>query len=188
MFKSFDQIIEIIIESEGGYSDHPADRGGKTKYGITERVARENGYKGNMMTLLLPVAKEIYKKEYWDKIKGDSIIKNNAKIAYILMDIAVNMGVYRSSKIFQEALNLCKKKQELHIDDLVVDGKIGTKTITCLDKILEYDHTQNTEIPKLLLFFQMKRYNKIVSKNPSQKVFLKGWLNRVEKSRKILKL
>ncbi len=46
-----DELIEALIEREGGYSNHPSDRGGPTKYGITEAVARAHGFSGAMRNL-----------------------------------------------------------------------------------------------------------------------------------------
>ena len=57
----FDRCVNKVIELEGGYSDHSCDRGGKTKYGITQRTAREHGYTGDMRDLTLEEAKDIYK-------------------------------------------------------------------------------------------------------------------------------
>ncbi|KCW15189.1 glycosyl hydrolase 108 family protein, partial [Acinetobacter baumannii 42057_4] len=54
---NIEQYLEELIKREGGYVNNPADRGGATKYGITEAVARANGFKGNMRDLPLDVAK-----------------------------------------------------------------------------------------------------------------------------------
>lgn len=61
---NIEQYLDELIKREGGYVNNPADRGGETKYGITEAVARTNGFKGNMKDLPLDVAKAIYKKQY----------------------------------------------------------------------------------------------------------------------------
>ncbi len=54
---NIEQYLDELIKREGGYVTTPADRGGATKYGITEAVARANGFKGNMQDLPLDVAK-----------------------------------------------------------------------------------------------------------------------------------
>ena len=46
-----DRLIDALIEREGGYVDHPADKGGPTCFGITEAVARAHGYAGPMRQL-----------------------------------------------------------------------------------------------------------------------------------------
>ena len=53
---NFDQAFDALLEHEGGYSDHAADPGGKTRYGITEVVARSHGYRGDMRELPLDAA------------------------------------------------------------------------------------------------------------------------------------
>ena len=58
---NIEQYLEELIKREGGYVNNPADRGGATKYGITQAVARENGWNGNMKDLPLEFAKSIYK-------------------------------------------------------------------------------------------------------------------------------
>ena len=63
---NFDKIFNDIILIEGGYSNHPDDRGGKTMYGITEAVARDAGYDGDMRGLSLDFAKKVYKENYFE--------------------------------------------------------------------------------------------------------------------------
>ena len=69
----FDDAFEIIVGSEGGYSNDPNDPGGATRFGITEAVARANGYEGDMKDLPLDKAKSIYKAKYWDAVSGDNL-------------------------------------------------------------------------------------------------------------------
>ena len=57
---NFDEAFELLLGHEGNYSDHPADPGGKTRYGITEAVARDVGYRGDMRDLPLDLAKRVY--------------------------------------------------------------------------------------------------------------------------------
>ncbi|WP_283202086.1 glycosyl hydrolase 108 family protein, partial [Acinetobacter baumannii] len=70
---NIEQYLEELIKREGGYVNNPADRGGATKFGITEAVARASGYKGNMKDLPLDVAKAIYKKQYWTATRFDQV-------------------------------------------------------------------------------------------------------------------
>ena len=70
---AFDQALQHTVSLEGGYSNHAADRGGATDYGITEAVARENGYTGSMKDLPLSTAKEIYERRYWKPLHLDDI-------------------------------------------------------------------------------------------------------------------
>ena len=69
MNTTFITAFEKVIGIEGGYSDDPDDRGGKTKFGITEAVARAHGYRGEMRDLGLTTARKIYKSSYWDVLR-----------------------------------------------------------------------------------------------------------------------
>jgi lysozyme family protein len=90
---SFDASFHSVILLEGGYSDDPRDAGGKTCYGITEAVARANGYAGAMDKLPLDKARTIYKSQYWDTLNLDAIDALAPIVAAKLFDMAVNCGV-----------------------------------------------------------------------------------------------
>lgn len=114
---AFEQAFSTIVGIEGGFSDRDkeADPGGATKYGITERVAREWGYVGDMRDLKLDSAKGIAKALYWDKYQCDQF---DPLIAYQVFDAAYNGGY--PVKWLQE----CVGAQ--------VDGVIGAKTIAAV--------------------------------------------------------
>ena len=61
---NIDELIEELIEREGGYINHPADKGGPTRFGITEAVARAHGYAGAMSDLPREEAAAIYRRLY----------------------------------------------------------------------------------------------------------------------------
>lgn len=111
---NFDDAVKRVLMHEGGYSDHAADPGGKTMYGITEAVAREVGYRGNMDELPLDLAKRIYKDRYWDAIRADDL---PASIRYIMLDAAVNSGPRQAVLWLQRALGVTP------------DGALGPVTI-----------------------------------------------------------
>ena len=161
----FDLLFEYILKVEGGYSDDEYDKGGKTKYGIIEEEARRHGYKGHMRDLTKDFAKNIYKTDYYDKCKLEKV--NNDKIALSIFDWAVNSGNARAIKKAQLILNELGYKLE-------VDGVIGNKTISALNTV---------NVSKFLNKYheaQRRYYKIIVYNNPKQKVFLKGWMNRVD--------
>ena len=87
---TFDEAFNLLLLHEGGFSDHAADPGGKTKYGITEAVAREEGYHGDMKQLPLTTAHRIYRKNYWDAMRLDQC---PPEVRFDLFDAAVNSGV-----------------------------------------------------------------------------------------------
>lgn len=99
------RIIAKVIEAEGGYVNNPADRGGATKFGITETVARANGYKGDMRELPLSLAETIYHQRYVIKPGFDQVAALNTRIGAELVDTGVNMGPARAGEFLQRWLN-----------------------------------------------------------------------------------
>lgn len=88
---NIEKYLDELIQREGGYVNNPADRGGATKYGITEAVARANGFKGNMRDLPLDVAKAIYRKQYWIEPRFDQVNTLSSAVAEELLDTGVNL-------------------------------------------------------------------------------------------------
>lgn len=167
------EIIDSIIAVEGGYVNNPNDSGGATNFGITEAVARKYGYAGHMSEMPRGVAVEIYEGEYWNKIRGDALFLYSEKIALKMMDIAVNMGVYRSGKFLQRALNVLIKSE------LVLDGAIGTKSIDALSKYMAY-RDDDVTLCKALNCLQGSYYIELAERREKDKEFVYGWLkNRV---------
>lgn len=111
---NFDQAIDFVLRFEGGYSNHPEDNGGETNFGITEKVARENGYQGQMLALPLDFARRVYREKYWDALKLDQL---PAWARLPVFDSAVNSGTHRAAIWLQNAVYA------------VPDGIIGPRTI-----------------------------------------------------------
>jgi len=170
---------EGIDTSKGGaYVDHPLDKGGATKYGISLNFAKnvkdlnlmdKDGNsiisKEDIKKLTFDDAVNIYKKYFWDRFGLDEV-ENNQK-AFLVFDASVNHGYKGAAKIVQKSLNKIGF-------NLLVDGVYGPKTKAAL---IEADSQ------KFIQAFQETRtqyYEAIVRANPSQKVFLKGWLNRIK--------
>lgn len=111
---AFDRAFAEMMHSEGGYADRDAaaDPGGRTNHGVTEKVARLWGYKGEMSDMPQSVARQIAKSEYWDKYQCDQLPE---LIAFRILDTAYNGGY--PVKWLQEALGV------------KADGIIGAKTI-----------------------------------------------------------
>src|SRR3954469_18129090 len=87
-----DPLIDGLIEREGGYANHPADKGGPTCFGITEAVARAHGYAGAMASLPREEAAAIYRRLYWLRPKFDAVAERSERLAAELFDTGVNMG------------------------------------------------------------------------------------------------
>lgn len=117
---NIEQALKHLLGNEGGYSDNPADPGGKTMYGVTERVARAFGYKGEMRDLPLSTATEIYRKNYWAPIKADQLPD---ALRFHVFDAAVNSGVSQAVKFLQRAAGVTE------------DGVIGPQTLSAANRV-----------------------------------------------------
>lgn len=116
----FDKAFDRLIGHEGGYSNHPADPGGETMWGVTARVARANGYTGPMKDMPRSTAKAIYRGLYWDAVKADQLPES---VRFDVFDGAVNSGVSQSAKWLQRAAGVAD------------DGVIGPKTIAAASDV-----------------------------------------------------
>ena len=110
----FDKAFERLLGHEGGYSDNPADPGGITMYGITQRVARLSGYTGDMHALPLEKAKDIARRKYWNTVKADQL---PVAVRFDVFDAAYNSGPRRAIEWLQRAVYV------------EVDGKFGPATL-----------------------------------------------------------
>jgi lysozyme family protein len=131
-----ERLIEELLEREGGYVNHPNDRGGPTIYGITEAVARAHGYTGAMRSLPREEAVAIYKRLYWLRPKFDSVEKRSQAVAAELFDTGVNMGPAVAVTFLQRALSALDREQKDYAD-LVPDVRIGPARLTALDGFLK---------------------------------------------------
>lgn len=176
------QIINEIIKTEGGYVDNPNDSGGKTNFGITERVARDWGYDGDMKYLPRETAFDIYDKIFWQKLRLDDILENGGElIAREIADTAVNMGHLRAISFLQRSLNLFNK-DEKYFKSLLVDGAIGDKTIHALSKFYQFRGSDGVEVlHKTLNILQGMFYIELAERREKDKDFVYGWIkNRVK--------
>jgi lysozyme family protein len=122
----FDSAFEKVVAVEGDYSNNATDHGGATKYGITERVARANGYDGQMQELPYSTAKAIYKRQYWDVLRLDDIAKLSFLIACELFDTSVNMGVGTAGTFLQRALNVLNRRGKDYAIAPIAGSLIGS--------------------------------------------------------------
>jgi len=150
-------LIDEIILREGGdkVTNNPNDRGGRTKYGISERANPEAWADGDVSH---SEAREIFERKYltgpgFDKIK-------DRKLQDLLVDFGVTSGPQLSIMKLQEILKV------------KVDGVIGPKTLAAIDA-----HEPRRLVNKLALA-RIKMMGRIVKRDPSQLEFLNGWLNR----------
>ena len=114
---NFEKCLEIILHHEGGYVNHPKDPGGETNLGVTKRVYEEWGGTKDMKDLTVEDVAPIYKKNYWDRVKGDHL---PAGLDLCIFDFAVNAGPGRAAKMIQEMIGV------------TVDGGICPMTLQAL--------------------------------------------------------
>jgi len=151
----FDDIIEKVLEHEGGIVDDSKDAGGLTNMGISQRAYPDEDIRG----LTVERAKELYKRDYWDRYRTGSLPD---RLRHIFVDMCINMGGGRAIKILQEA---CNSKNATKID---VDGGIGPATIKA---------ATNVE-PFRLRAYRVMFYAELVMKKPEQERFWVGWFRR----------
>lgn len=165
----FERCLAHVLKTEGGYVDHPEDKGGPTNFGITIQTLRD--YSGlpsiptsMIKSLTLEHATRIYEQKYWNTMRLDRV--RSERLCLVLFDQGVNAGPVTAVQMLQQVLN------EHFAEKLTVDGVIGNRTDAAIATAPE-----NRLIRKFLQQAQ-DRYATICVKNPSQIVFLKGWLNR----------
>ena len=176
-----DQMIDALIEREGGYVNHPADRGGPTCFGITEAVARAHGYAGAMRQLPREEAARIYKRLYWLRPRFDEVATRSARMAAELFDTGVNMGPSVATTFLQRALTALNRNGADYTD-LVPDGRIGAQTLAALDAFFARRGRQSGEavLLRALEALQGERYLRLAERRPANEAFLYGWLaNRI---------
>jgi len=177
---NIDHLLQRLIEREGGYSNHPADRGGPTNWGITQTVARANGYTGDMRALPRAEAERIYRALYWQAPGFDTIAPIAPKIAEELFDAGVNMGPPVAVRVLQRALNALNRNGKDYAD-LVPDGDIGPATRTALARFPAVRGGKGEAvILKAIQALRGERYIALAESRPANKAFIYGWLaNRI---------
>jgi lysozyme family protein len=156
----FEDAIGYVLANEGVDSDHPADTGGRTRYGITEATARAHGL--DVRTITLEQAKTIYRAQYWN-----FEYVRDQRLATKCFDIVVNMGVAGGVKVIQRALGV------------VEDGIFGGQTLNALHSL------PTDEAMERISCALMDRYIDICISNKTQWVFLKGWARRAIRRPKV---
>lgn len=171
-----DDYIDALIAREGGYVDHPADRGGPTNWGITEQVARAFGYHGRMQDMPRALAKSIYLERYWEAPKFNLVNEHSPAVAEELLDTGVNMGTGVAARFLQRALNVLNAEGK-HYPDIAVDGAIGRVTIAALRAYLgARGKDGHVVLLRALNAQQAVRYIELAEARPSQEAFVHGWL------------
>ena len=151
---NFDTAFAVLLNHEGDFSDHAADPGGKTRLGITEAVARQAGYTGDMRALPVELAKRIYLDSYWRPVRADDLPPG---VRYIVFDGAVNSGPAQSALWLQRALGV------------TADGVIGPRTLAAA-------YAKDAQQLKTAILAQRLRFMTSLTNWPA---FSRGWARRI---------
>ena len=158
MKENFAECLALVLQSEGGYVNHPKDPGGATNKGITQAVyddfrARHGQPKQSVLHISQDEIGQIYKRQYWDAVAGDKLPSG---VDYATFDLAVNSGVGRAARFLQSVLLVPQ------------DGMIGAKTIAA---ITDPEQTVGDLCAKRMAFLQTLG---------TFSTFGKGWTARVK--------
>jgi lysozyme family protein len=172
---NYEDFVPFILRWEGGVSNHVADRGGLTNRGITKSTF-------NALSMLVglgePTDDRFYNmteedakafiKYFWNKATANNKIKSQ-KVAEAMTSWLWGSGIRGGAKKLQRFWN-----EEFGVaGTLFVDGIIGSRTAKA------FNNVKDDMMFERLCAHREKFFNKLVEKNPSQKVFLKGWTNRL---------
>lgn len=175
----FEDALDELFSVEGGYSNHPADSGGVTQYGITEQVARRHGYDGPMEDMAVSIAKEIYFEGYWEPLKCEKIMGLHARLAWELFEIGVNMGTETAGRFLQRCLNVLNRGGEAY-DDIVEDGIVGPQTLRALSAYLEDRRGEGGKqvLLDMMNSLQAHAYIQLAERRQKDEAFLYGWIKQ----------
>ena len=166
MQENYDKCLKAILHHEGGYVNHPKDPGGETNLGVTKRVYEEFGGTKDMKELTVEDVAPIYKKGYWDKMKGDDLPSG---LDLCVFDFGVNAGPGRSAKYLQTMIGT------------VADGGIGPNTLKAVANYVE-----EVGLEQAVENFQEARQG-YYEKLSTFDTFGKGWTRRVTETTELAK-
>lgn len=163
--------INHVLKVEGGYVDDPADPGGATKYGITQKTwdvfnVQRGADTSHVRWISKCDAREVYESMYWEPLNLEQV--HSDRIALCIFDQAVNQGLIRATKRAQEVVNFLTRGVNLK-----VDGLLGPKTIKGLNM------TSKSNFVPYYLQESRLYYVDLMAANPVLIKFRRGWLNRV---------
>jgi lysozyme family protein len=174
-------IIASVFGVEGGYVNNPHDPGGPTNHGITQKVAREKGYTGDMRQFPKEWAQRIVYDGYIVKPGFDRLIEHSPAAAEEAIDSGVNAGPAQPSRWLQIALNSLNR-QGKDYPELKVDGRVGPATIAAyagLEKVRGRAEACRLVV-KLLDAQQANHYLQLTAGNSTFETFMPGWtINRL---------
>jgi lysozyme family protein len=158
MISNWQKSFELMLKSEGGYVNNPVDPGGMTNLGVTKAtwenwVGRESD-EAEMRELTPEKVEPLYKKKYWDAVRGDELPMG---LDYLMFDFAVNAGAGRAIKTLQTAVGVTP------------DGGFGPMTMAAVQAVDPVDLIERFSQAKEDFYRSLTTFA----------TFGKGWLNRV---------
>jgi lysozyme family protein len=172
--QGFQDALEYTFGVEGGFSDDPVDRGGKTLWGITQKTwdswRKATGTAPRPLSeMKMEDAKDIYREWYWEANRCHEI--RSKRVAIEVFEATVNCGLAGAGKIVQKTVNLLDTDKA----DLLVDGVLGPRTIAALNVLAS---SYELSVLGTLNVYQGIHYIGIQDRNESQKKFIRGWMKR----------
>jgi len=172
----FRELIDGVLGREGGYANHPADKGGETMWGVTIARARAAGFRGNMRDMTRAEAVEIYRLYYWTQPGFDRIEEMDPQLAERLFDAGINCGTGRAGQWMQRALNVLNGRGSLYAD-MIVDGQCGAITRAALASFIHQRGQEGRRVLReAVKAFQAWHYLNLAESDASQEAFIYGWL------------
>jgi lysozyme family protein len=158
MISNWQKSFELMLKSEGGYVNNPADPGGMTNLGVTKAtwenwVGRESD-EAEMRGLTPEKVEPLYKKKYWDAVRADEL---PVGLDYLMFDFGVNAGPGRAIKVMQSAVGVTP------------DGGFGPLTLAAVQAIDPVELIEKFSQAKEDFYRSLGTFA----------TFGKGWLNRV---------
>ena len=171
-----DGIINKVIGIEGGYVDDARDSGGATRWGITEAVAREHGYVGEMRDLPVEQARLIYRQSYANPMLVPDMLRLAlVRTAHEAFEGAVNLGVRRAAKNLQRVLNVLNRGGGLY-GDLAVDGRPGPNTRRAMGALTAADRHADRFLSGGMNVLQGAFYIELCERREKDEKFFRGWI------------
>lgn len=160
----FDHAVAFVLEHEvpegsDGWADHPADRGGLTRWGISSRWHPDI----DLEALTREGAVAVYRTRYWDRWGYGRLF--NKQVAAKLLDMTVNIGPRRSHLNAQRACRACG-------EPVKEDGILGPITRDRLNVLAGY------ELMPAMRSEHAAHYRELVVRAPDQAVFMATWMDR----------
>jgi lysozyme family protein len=160
MISNWNNAFNLMLKSEGGYVNNPADPGGMTNLGVTKStwenwIGRESD-EPEMRSLTPEKVEPLYKKKYWDAVRGDDLPTG---LDYLMFDFAVNAGAGRAIKTLQMAIGV------------PADGGFGPMTMAAVQDVDPATLIERFSAEKVVFYRSLNTFA----------TFGNGWLNRVAK-------